>query len=121
MKVEPIPDPLPGERIVDVYPKLKPELEIDARRRLNCFTGRSISDVGFSAEQASRQSHVTTSAHANARGLDAAWKDAGEAPLGSGNFSRATLRPPRGALLDYLGDFEVAFFQMGAEVLGGDT
>lgn len=54
MNVTPISNPLPDEHIVDVYPELKPDGIDTWLRRLNLFTGRSLSDRALSAEQAGR-------------------------------------------------------------------
>lgn len=58
MKVYPISQPLPGERIVDVIPKLEPNVAAGWLRRLNLVTGRNLSDAALQAEQAERSARL---------------------------------------------------------------
>ena len=59
MKVTPIADPIPGERILAVFPT--PAVVIpDWRRRLNLFTGRTLSDVALRTEQGERTGRLAT-------------------------------------------------------------
>jgi hypothetical protein len=60
MKVKPIRKPLAGEQVVGVYPTMAPEVEADWRWRLNFYTGRSLSDVALTLEQAERAGHLAT-------------------------------------------------------------
>lgn len=60
MKVNAILKPLTGEHVVGVYPTMKPEVEADWRRRLNFYTGRSLSDVALGAEQEGRAGRLAT-------------------------------------------------------------
>lgn len=54
MKITPITKPRPGEHVIAVQPPLAPEVDPGWRRRLNLYTGRALSDVALSAEQAVR-------------------------------------------------------------------
>ena len=60
MKVNPILNSLDGERVVAVDPPLKPNLETDWRRRLNLYTGRSLSDTALTIEQDGRAGRLAT-------------------------------------------------------------
>lgn len=60
MKIDPIPNPLPGERVVDVVPTIRPNVEPFWHRRLNLFTGRSLSGNALTAEQAGRAGSLAT-------------------------------------------------------------
>jgi len=60
MKVNPILDPLDGESVVGVDPPLKPNFEADWRRRLNLYTGRSLSDTALTIEQEGRAGRLAT-------------------------------------------------------------
>ncbi len=54
MKVYPIETPAAGERVIAVDPVMKPDVEEGWRRRLNLYTGRSLSDVALETEQIGR-------------------------------------------------------------------
>ena len=60
MKVNPILNPLDGERVIGVDPPLKPNFEADWRRRLNLYTGRSLSDTALTIEQDGRAGQLAT-------------------------------------------------------------
>lgn len=60
MKVNPILNPLEGERVIGVDPPLKPNFEADWRRRLNLYTGRSLSDTALTTEQDGRAGRLAT-------------------------------------------------------------
>ena len=60
MKIRSIIKPLDGEQIVGVHPVMAPEVKADWRRRLNLFTGRSLSDVAMTTEQKGRAGHLAT-------------------------------------------------------------
>ena len=54
MKVTPIANPLSGEHVAGVQPPLKPDVDAGWHRRLNLFTGRTLSDTALKAEQDGR-------------------------------------------------------------------
>ena len=54
MKVTSIPNPLPGERVVAVWPRMAIQVDAGWHRRLNLYTGRTLSDTALAAEQAGR-------------------------------------------------------------------
>lgn len=58
MKVKRIFSPAKGERVIAVNPEMKPEIGADWRRRLNFYTGRSLSDVALTTEQAGRDGRL---------------------------------------------------------------
>src|SRR5688572_31970400 len=60
MKVKPILNPLQGEHVIGVDPPLKPSFEADWRRRLNLYTGRSLSDTALAVEQDGRTGRLAT-------------------------------------------------------------
>jgi hypothetical protein len=60
MKVSRILNPLAGERVVGVDPTMKPNFEADWRRRLNLYTGRSLSDTALTTEQEGRAGRLAT-------------------------------------------------------------
>ncbi|HEU4387705.1 MAG TPA: hypothetical protein VFV34_07910, partial [Blastocatellia bacterium] len=60
MKVNPITRPLPGEHIVGVHPTMRPDVGPVWNRRLNYFTGRTLSDVALAAEQTERGGRPAT-------------------------------------------------------------
>lgn len=60
MKIEPIQYPLPGEQIIDVIPTIQPNVEPFWYRRLNLFTGRSLSSGALNAEQQGRSGRLAT-------------------------------------------------------------
>lgn len=60
MKVSRILNPLAGERVVGVDPAMKPNFEADWRRRLNLYTGRSLSDTALTTEQDGRAGRLAT-------------------------------------------------------------
>ena len=58
MNIRSIPDSLPGEHLFSVVPKPSPNVDPPWHRRLNLFTGRSLSDLALRAEQRSRAGHL---------------------------------------------------------------
>ena len=58
MKITPIENPLSGEHVIGVEPVLAPEIDTEQaggwHRRLNLFTGRSLSDTALKTEQNGR-------------------------------------------------------------------
>jgi hypothetical protein len=58
MNIRTIPDSLPGEHLLSVVPKPSPTINPPWHRRLNLFTGRSLSDLALQAEQRSRAGHL---------------------------------------------------------------
>ncbi len=58
MKVKRIFNPAKGERVIAVNPEMKPEIGADWRRRLNFYTGRSLSDVALTTEQTGRDGRL---------------------------------------------------------------
>lgn len=58
MKVKRIFSPAKGERVIAVNPEMKPEIGADWRRRLNFYTGRSLSDVALTTEQTGRDGRL---------------------------------------------------------------
>ena len=54
MKVFPIESPLDGEQVVGVHPDLKSFTDQDWRRRLNNFSGRTLTHTALRTEQAGR-------------------------------------------------------------------
>jgi hypothetical protein len=68
MKVHPIVNPLPGERVVGVHPTMRPLIE-SARRRLNLYPGRTLSDLALSTEQRGRANRLTLRGQAVSHGV----------------------------------------------------
>lgn len=60
MKIYPIQEPLEGERVVGVDPVLENYLSRDWRRRLNSFSGRSLSHMALTADQVWRTGHIAS-------------------------------------------------------------
>ncbi|MEX0268917.1 hypothetical protein AB3R30_07235 [Leptolyngbyaceae cyanobacterium UHCC 1019] len=61
MSIDPIQNPLPGERILDVVPMIQPQIEPPVwHRHLNLFTGRSLSSIALTAEQQGRAGRLAT-------------------------------------------------------------
>lgn len=60
MKVSRILNSLAGERVIGVDPAMKPNFEADWRRRLNLYTGRSLSDTALTIEQEGRAGRLAT-------------------------------------------------------------
>src|SRR5690349_14814588 len=60
MKVNPIVDPLPGEHIAGVQPTMSPRADAQWHRRLNLYTGRTLSDTALTAEQDGRAGRLAT-------------------------------------------------------------
>ena len=58
MNIRTIPDSLPGEHLLSVVPTPSPTIDPPWHRRLNLFTGRSLSDLALQAEQRSRSGHL---------------------------------------------------------------
>ena len=69
MRITRIRDSLPGETILSVHPTPMPQLVADWRRRLNYYTGRSLSGVALSAEQDGRSGHLATIGQATSYGV----------------------------------------------------
>ena len=60
MKVYPIQEPLEGERVVGVDPVLENYLSRDWRRRLNSYSGRSLSHMALTSDQVWRTGHIAS-------------------------------------------------------------
>ena len=60
MKVTPIRDPLPGERVVGVSPEMSPTVRSEWHRRLNLYTGRTLSHRALITEQEQRAGRLAT-------------------------------------------------------------
>jgi hypothetical protein len=60
MRVKPIADSLPGEHVVAVHPTMSPDAKAYWHRRLNLYTGRSLSDVALTSEQEGRAGRLAT-------------------------------------------------------------
>lgn len=58
MTVKPIRDALPDEHVMQVYPELRPFVDETWRRRLNLYTGRSLSAEALQQEQTVRIGHL---------------------------------------------------------------
>jgi len=58
MNIRTISDSLPGEHLLFVVPTPSPTIDPPWHRRLNLFTGRSLSDLALQAEQRSRSGHL---------------------------------------------------------------
>ncbi len=58
MKAFPIKSPLAGEQVVSVHPELKTFTEQDSFRRLNFFSGRSLTHTALRSEQVGRSSRL---------------------------------------------------------------
>ena len=58
MKVFPIESPLDGEQVVGVHPDLKSFTDQDWRRRLNNFSGRTLTHTALRTEQAGRSGRI---------------------------------------------------------------
>jgi len=58
MNIRQISDSLSGEHLLSTVPKLAPNIDPPWHRRLNLFTGRSLSDLALQAEQRSRAGHL---------------------------------------------------------------
>ncbi|XXT19170.1 hypothetical protein WME94_53985 [Sorangium sp. So ce429] len=62
-------DLLPGERLLAVHPPLAPDVDAGWHRRLNLFTGRSLSHLALEAEQAGRGGRLATTGQYLAPGI----------------------------------------------------
>ncbi|WP_437876382.1 hypothetical protein [Sorangium sp. So ce513] len=62
-------DLLPGERLLAVHPPLAPDVDAGWHRRLNLFTGRSLSHLALEAEQAGRGGRLATTGQYLAPGV----------------------------------------------------
>jgi hypothetical protein len=51
MRVRNISSPLPGERVVEVSPELKPVVDAGWHKRLNLYNGRNLSDAALTTQQ----------------------------------------------------------------------
>ena len=51
MKVRNISSPLPGERVIEVSPELKPVVDAGWHKRLNLYNGRNLSDAALTTQQ----------------------------------------------------------------------
>lgn len=60
MDIRPIQSPLPSEHVVEIQPDIAPQVTTLWRRRLNLFTGRSLSATALEAEQQGRAGHLAT-------------------------------------------------------------
>ena len=58
MTVQPIPNPLEGEHIAQLYPEISSALALPWRRRLNFLAGRSLSNTALNKEQDYRTNHL---------------------------------------------------------------
>ena len=59
MKVFPIDSPLDGEQVVGVHPDLESFTDQDWRRRLNNFTGRTLTHTALRTEQEGRSGRIS--------------------------------------------------------------
>jgi hypothetical protein len=69
MKVSPIANPLPGERVVAVFPPLGVQVDAKWHRRLNLYTGRTLSDNALTLEQMGRAGRLVTLAQVLSPGV----------------------------------------------------
>ncbi|MBE7384881.1 MAG: hypothetical protein F6J95_026140 [Leptolyngbya sp. SIO1E4] len=60
MDIRPIRAPLPDEHLVGIQPTLMPQVTAPWRRRLNLFTGRSLSATALETEQQTRAGRLAT-------------------------------------------------------------
>lgn len=60
MKVKPIRDPVAGERVVGVSPEMSPTVRSEWHRRLNLYTGRTLSHRALQTEQEQRAGRLAT-------------------------------------------------------------
>jgi hypothetical protein len=60
MDIRPIPDPLPNEHAIEIQPAIAPQVATSWRRRLNLFTGRTLSATALEMEQQGRAGHLAT-------------------------------------------------------------
>lgn len=67
--VRTIVTPTSGERIVGISPVMEPDVDSSARRRLNLFTGRALTDQALQTEQNSRSLHMSTWSRSVAPGV----------------------------------------------------
>jgi hypothetical protein len=69
MKVSPIAQPLPGERVVAVFPPMGVQVDAKWHRRLNLYTGRTLSDSALALEQQGRAGRLVTLAQVLSPGV----------------------------------------------------
>jgi hypothetical protein len=70
MRVWPIENPLPGERVIGVWPTMREDVtDAGWRRRLNFFTGRSVTAPALTREQDERTGHLTMRGQAVSPGV----------------------------------------------------
>jgi hypothetical protein len=67
--VKPIAHPLAGEVVAAVHPPIAPRVDAGWRRRLNLFTGRTLSDTALTGEQQERGGRLATSGQTVSRGV----------------------------------------------------
>ncbi|MFN8468430.1 MAG: hypothetical protein U0X20_22925 [Caldilineaceae bacterium] len=69
MQIKQIKQPLPGENILAVAPKLAPEPDVAWNRRLYLHSGRALSDIALTTEQEGRAGRLTLSGQMLAPGV----------------------------------------------------
>ena len=69
MKVTPIDNPVDGEWLLDVKPVMAPETDSGWHRRLQYFTGRSLSHTALIAEQSGRTGRQTLMGQSVSKGI----------------------------------------------------
>ena len=92
MKVTRIRRPLSGERVVAMSPNLAPSVGAEWRRRLNLYTGRSLSDTALTTEQEGRAGRLAVAGQAVSSGVVADLTPALEQEAGPGGETRHVLR-----------------------------
>ena len=60
MNVRPINDSFDGEQVIATDPTLAPAVDAGWRRRLNSYTGRSLSNIALTTEQNERGGRLAT-------------------------------------------------------------
>jgi hypothetical protein len=69
MRVRPIDAPLAGEQVVGASPRLAPTVDPGWQRRLNLYSGRSLSDTALTVEQEGRAGRLAMTGRARSHGI----------------------------------------------------
>ncbi len=80
-----IDDPIRGERVVAVDPPFVPDGQTGWNRRLNLYTGRSLSATALETEQRGRAGRLTTRAQSASHGVVTGLEIGLEMPAGAGD------------------------------------
>src|SRR5688500_15653080 len=81
MRVRPLEAPLAGEQVVGASPRLAPVVDPRWQRRLNLYSGRSLSDTALTVEQEGRAGRLAMAGRGWSHGIVAGLEVGLEAEL----------------------------------------